>query len=400
MEQKEKQKKAPLTRIEKEKSAAQKIARANKITSIVIAVLSVVIIAGLLIFIPLFRKRADLKEHFRINNESVSKLEFNYYKNRILNNFITTYGGYLSLFGLDVSQDLSTQIFDSTTGMTWMDYFEEQAVSSITESRALIADMKAKGETVDISANFDAYKKDLSETAASENMSVKDYLVKLYGEAATESRIMNFIQNELTASAYYSALMEKFTVSDDAVQEEIDANIIKYTSVDYRILTFYTGLSEDASESEIAAALQNAEQRANEMLDKVVAGGDFEDLCIDYADESLRTEYADPDTDKSLETVTDLTPDETYAGFSTWLFDENRKENDTTIYTDTEKNVVYLLKFEKRYLADATKEYVKETLTSKEVNSYLDNLTSTYILSDTKNNLTYLQKKNVAGTAN
>lgn len=400
MEQKEKQKKAPLTRIEKEKSAAQKIARANKITSIVIAVLSVVIIAGLLIFIPLFRKRADLKEHFRINNEPVSTLEFNYYKNRVLNNIITTYGSYLSIFGLDVSQDFSTQIFDKTTGMTWMEYFEEQAVSSITESRALIADMKAKGETVDISANFEAYKKDLSETAASANMSVKDYLVKLYGEAATEARIMEFIQDELTANAYYNVLMEKLAVSDDAVQAEIDANTIKYTSVDYRILTFYTGLSEDASESEIAAALQNAEQRANEMLDKVVAGGDFEDLCIDYADESLRTEYADPDTDKSLETVTDLTPNETYAGFSTWLFDENRKENDTTIYTDTEKNVVYLLKFEKRYLADATKEYVKETLTSKEVNSYLDNLTSTSVLSDTKKKLTYLQKQNAAGTTN
>lgn len=400
MEQKEKQKKAPSTRIEKEKSAAQKIARANKITSIVIAVLSVVIIAGLLIFIPLFRKRADLKEHFRINNEPVSTLEFNYYKNRVLNNIITTYGNYLSLFGLDISQDFSTQIFDKTTGMTWMEYFEEQAVSSITESRALIADMKAKGETVDISANLEAYKKELSETAASANMPVKDYLVKLYGEAATEARIMEFIQDELTANAYYNVLMEKLAVSDDAVQAEIDANTIKYTSVDYRILTFYTGLSEDASESEIAAALQNAEQRANEMLDKVVAGGDFEDLCIDYADESLRTEYADPDTDKSLETVTDLTPDETYAGFSTWLFDENRKENDTTIYTDTEKNVVYLLKFEKRYLADATKEYVKETLTSKEVNSYLDNLTSTSVLSDTKKKLTYLQKQNAADTAN
>lgn len=400
MEQKENKKKAPLTRNEKEKFAAQKIARANKITSIVIAVLSVVIIAGLLIFIPLFRKRADLKEHFRINNESVSTLEFNYYKNRVLNNFITTYGNYLSLFGLDVSQDLSTQIFDSTTGMTWMDYFEEQAVSSITESRALIADMKAKGETVDISENFDAYKKNLSETAASSNMSVKNYLVKLYGEAATESRIMDFIQNELTANAYYNTLMEKLAVSDDAVQAEIDANTIKYTSIDYRILPFYTGLDEDASENEIAAALQNAEQRANEMLGKVVAGGDFEDLCIDYATESKRTEYADPDTDKSLETITDLTPNESYAGFSTWLFDENRKENDTTIYTDTEDNIVYLLKFEKRYLADSTKENVKETLTSKEVNSYLDNLTSTYILSDTKNNLTYLKKKNAADTAN
>lgn len=400
MEQKENKKKAPLTRSEKEKSAAQKIARANKITSIVIAVLSVVIIAGLLIFIPLFRKRADLKEHFRINNEPVSTLEFNYYKNRILNNFITTYGNYLSLFGLDVSQDLSTQIFDSTTGITWMDYFEEQAVSSITETRALIADMKAKGETVDISENFDAYKKNLSETAASANMSVKDYLVKLYGDAATESRIMDFIQTELSANAYYNTLMEKLAVSDDAVQAEIDANTIKYTSIDYRILPFYTELSEDASESEIATALQNAEQRANEMLGKVVAGGDFEDLCIDYATESKRTEYADPDTDKSLETITDLTPDESYAGFSTWLFDENRKENDTTIYTDTEDNIVYILKFEKRYLADSTKENVKETLTSKEVNSYLDNLTSAYILSDTKNNLTYLKKKNAADTAN
>lgn len=381
---------------QQEKLAAEKQERANKIVSIVIAVVSVLFIAGLLIIIPLSRKRADLKEYFQVNDESVSTLEFNYYKNRVINNFVTSYGSFLSYLGLDTTKDMSQQIFDASTGMTWMEYFDQQAVTSITESRALIADMKAKGETVDISATLELYKKNLEETAKAANSSVKDYLIRLYGNAATESRIMGFIEDELVSSAYYSKLREKNAASDEDVQKEIDENTIKYTSVDYRILPFYTGLADGADESAVAAAMTKSEEKANEMLAKVLAGGDFEELCGDYAYESMRSEYIDPDTDKSFETITDLTPNEEYAGFSTWLFDEARKAGEATVYVDKDDQMVYVLKFEKRYLADSTKDSVKDTLTTTAVNKYLDSLTAAYRIADTQKKLTFMQKDNAS----
>lgn len=399
MEQKEKTNNTALSRSQKEKLAAAKQERANKIVSIVIAVMSVLIIAALLIFIPLSRKRAGLKEYFRVNDEPISALEFNYYQNRVMNNFLTTYGSILQYIGLDTTQDLSTQIYDTSTGLTWEEYFAEQAVTSIAETRALIADMKAKGETVDISETLKLYKENLATTAESANSSVKDYLVRLYGESATEARIMSFIEDELTSSAYYSKLMEKYAASDEDVQKEIDDNEIKYTSVDYRILPFYTELPNDASDSEVEEALKKAEVRANEMLAKVLAGEDFEELCVDYATEIERTNYADPDTDKSLDTITDLTPSDAYVGFSTWLFDEERKSGEAIVYTDDEQKVVYVLKFEKRYLADSTKTSVKNTLTSATVNKYLDELTASYKIINTKNTLTFMDKKTSEDTA-
>lgn len=378
--------------MQKEKLAAEKQERANKTVSIVIAVCSILIIAAMLIFIPLSKKRAGLKEFFKINDESVSALEFNYYKNRVMNNFVTSYGSLLPYIGLDTSQDMNQQIFDATTGMTWSEYFDQQAVTSITESRALLNDMKAKGETVDISSTLELYKQNLKETAAAANSSVKDYLVRLYGNSATEDRIMGFIENELVASTYYSKLMEKYAASEEDIQKELDENAIKYTSIDYRILPFYTNLPTGTAESEVEKAMSQIKQKADEMLAKVLAGEDFETLCGDYAYETMRSEYIDPETDKSLETLTDLTPNDAYAGYSNWLFDEARKAGDATVYVADEDQMVYVLKFEKRYMDDSTKDYVKNNLTSETVNKYLDALTASYIVSDTKKNLTFMQK--------
>ena len=58
-----------------------------------------------------------------------------------------------------------------------------------------------------------------------------------------------------------------------------------------------------------------------------------------------------------------------------------------------------MLKFEKRYLADSTKTSVKNTLTYATVNKYLDELTASYKIINTKNTLTFMDKKTSEDTA-
>jgi len=396
MEEKNNKSKKTNTTVNSRKLSAQREAdrqeRINKMVSIGIAVVAAITILILFVISPIIKRHAGLKEYFKVNDISVSELEFNYYTTRVTTNFISTYGAYLSYLGLDTSADLSTQIYDSSTGLTWDEFFKNQAVNSIMESKALLADMKAKGVTVDITETLEYYLSSLKSSAEAQSLSVDKYVQKVYGVSANEARITEFIKEEVTAATYYEKLMKDNTVDDAAVDAEIEANEIVYTSVDYRILPIYADVADDATEAEITAAMETATAKANEMLEKVKAGEDFETLCFDYASLEEKTEYNDPDTDKSLQTWTDLTPSDYYAEYANWLFDDSRKAGDSQVFSITDDKIAYVVKYEKRYIADSTKDTVRDSLTSKVTNEYLDNLTANYQIVDTKENLLFMKK--------
>ena len=92
-----------------------------------------------------------------INGEEVNKVEFDYVYNTSKNNYITQYGSYLSYFGLDTSKDLSTQMYSET--LTWQDYFEQNAVESLKQNKALMAEAKAAGFTYDTTDEYNTSRK-------------------------------------------------------------------------------------------------------------------------------------------------------------------------------------------------------------------------------------------------
>lgn len=356
---------------------------------IALSVLAIAVVAVLSLWNKKKQKDADLKEYIKINNESVSKLEFNYYKNGVVNSFASTYQQILPYFGLDFSGNWESTVFDESTGETWGDYFDTMTANALLENKALLADMKAKGITLDTAQNVSNFFAGLASTASSSNISVADYMRQLYGEAATEKRIRPFVEDEIAASMYYAQLTEQTEVSDADVQAEYDSDPVKYDSVDYHVLGIPASYDEGATAEQIDKAMETVIARANEMLEKVNAGEDFEDLCIKYAPLTKQTEYADGSTELSLETITDLTPNDSYVGYSSWLFSTDRKQGDSEVYVDEENHVAWVLKYERRYYDDSTKTTIRNNLVSAEVNKYVDALLAAYSIDDPQKHLKF-----------
>ncbi len=371
-----------MTNYDRKRLAREEAAKREKkknILSIVATVAIVGCIAALLIVVPLLKDRAKFKEYFKINNESVSELEFNFHRNNLINSNAT----YLSYFGMTSVEDLETMIFDQEKGTTWADYFTESAAQSIKENKAMIADAKAKNIPLDIEDDYKAYMDEVKTQAKAADMSTNAYLNSLFG--ADEKELKDIIKDNLAAVAYSEYLYEQKQVSDEDAQAEYDANKDKYDSVDYRVLDIAAEYDDEATEDEIEAAKTEAKEKAEEMLAKVKAGEDFETLCATYAEEGQRAEYADSETDNSL--VTGETSTYSFGPYSEWLFDSARTEGEADIYFDEENEVYYVLLFQKRYMGENVLESIKNELTYTAVMDYITEISESYTISDPEDNL-------------
>mgnify|MGYP000763158895 FL=1 len=135
-------------KVQKRKEEKEKEKKEERISTAV----GIVFLVALVCLVASFPIRTYLATHETyvvINGEEVNKVEFDYVYNTSKNNYITQYGSYLSYFGLDTSKDLSTQMYSDT--LTWQDYFEQNAVESLKQNKALMAEAKAAGFTYDLS---------------------------------------------------------------------------------------------------------------------------------------------------------------------------------------------------------------------------------------------------------
>ncbi|MBQ8846116.1 MAG: peptidylprolyl isomerase [Lachnospiraceae bacterium] len=371
-----------MTNYDRKRLAREEAAKREKkknIISIVSTVAIVAVIAALLIVVPMLKDREKFKEFFKVNNESVSELEFNFHRTNLINSNST----YLSYFGMTSEADLETMMYDEETGTTWAQYFTERAAESIKENKAMIADAKAKNIPLDIEDDYKEYMAEVETQAASAGMSAKAYLNALFG--ADEKELKDIITDNLKAVAYSEYLYEQKQVTDEAAQAEYDANKDKYDSVDYRVLDIPAMYAEDASEADIETAKAAAKKQADEMLAKVKAGEDFETLCATYATEDKRAVYADSETDTSL--VTGETSYYSFSPYSKWLFDSARTEGEADIYFDEESNVYYVLLFQKRYMGENVLASIKDDLTYTAVIDYITEISASYTISDPEDNL-------------
>lgn len=366
------------------KQAAAKREKRNRMISIIATSAVVACIIGVVILVPVMKRKKALGEYMKVNDISISQLEFNYYRASIL----STYSQFFPYIGVDTSIPLSEQVYDLQKGLSWADFLDQQAAVSARENKAMLHDITAQGLTFDITEKYDTYISNMKAAATTAGMSFKKYLTAQFGTAATEKNLMPIIKDDLMVTAYYDYLTkEKFAATDEDAQKEYDENKKDYDSVDYRVLEFAAAVTKESSEEEIAAAMKAAKEQAQEMLDKLKAGGDFETLCAEYAPEDKRADYADTETDKSL--VTGATSS-SLASYMDWLFEDARTEGETTLYTDEEKHTCFVLRFEKRYLDDKVMDNIKQTLTNDAVSEYISKLSEDYVISDPYGHLKFL----------
>lgn len=340
-------------KVQKRKEEKEKEKKEERISTAI----GIVVLVALVCLVASFPIRTYLATHETyvvVNGEAVNKVEFDYQYNLTKNNYITQYGSYLTYFGLDTSKDLSTQMYSDT--LTWQDYFEQNAVESLKQNKALMAEAKAAGFTYDTTDEYNTFKETIKTSAASAGISEKEYVRSIYGSYATMGRIEEYVKNDMVMNAYYQKLQEDNAPSDDEIQSYYEENKATYDSVDYRLTTIEADLPTEPTEladpveattapdadTDGTATTDTTQDTAYQPSDAEIAKA-MEDAKV-LADDAEKTVAKDGEAheNEKKSSVNYLISD--------WLFDDARKAGDTTVITNDNIHCYYAVAFEKRYL--------------------------------------------------
>lgn len=340
-------------KVQKRKEEKEKEKKEERISTAV----GIVFLVALVCLVASFPIRTYLATHETyvvINGEKVNKVEFDYVYNTTKNNYITQYGSYLSYFGLDTSKDLSAQMYSET--LSWKDYFEQNAVESLKQNKALMAAAKAEGFTYDTTDEYNTFEETIKTSAASAGVSEKEYVRSIYGDYATMGRIAEYVKNDMVMNAYYQKLQEDNAPSDDEIQSYYEENKATYDSVDYRLTTIEAELPTEPTE---LADPVEATPAPDAATDGTAAADTTQDTAYQPSDAEIAKAMEDAkvladDAEKTVAKDGDAHENEKKSSvnylISDWLFDDARKAGDTTIITNDNSHCYYVVAFEQRYL--------------------------------------------------
>ena len=341
-------------KVQKRKEEKEKEKKEERISTTV----GIVFLVALVCLVASFPIRTYLATHETyvvINGEKVNKVEFDYAYNTSKNNYITQYGSYLSYFGLDTSKDLSTQMYSDT--LTWQDYFEQNAVESLKQNKALMAEAKAAGFTYDTTDEYNTFKETIKTSAASAGISEKEYVRSIYGSYATMGRIEEYVKNDMVMNAYYQKLQEDNAPSDDEIQSYYEENKATYDSVDYRLTTIEADLPTEPTE--LADPVEETAADTTGTTDGTAATDSTQDTAYQPSDAEIAKAMDDAkvladDAEQTVAKDGEAHENEKKSSvnylISDWLFDDARKAGDTTVITSDNSHCYYAVAFEKRYL--------------------------------------------------
>lgn len=376
-------------KMEKRKQQKLKEARQEKITKVIASIVVIALVAAVVISVAasVIRKSSVLHgTYVRIGDHELSELEYDYFYNSTVNNYLMSYSSILPYMGLDTSVDFDQQQY--TEELTWKDMFDEMTVEQIKQTKALVDDAQKAGFVHDTTAEYAQYQEELKEYAASDGMSVKEYYTQSFGPYATEKNMESLIREGMLANAYYNEQLVVNAPSDEEIRAYYEENKQSYDRVDYRSFYFDAGLEEDADEDTVNKAMEELQKKAQAMLDRRKAGEDFEALCIENASEEAKADYEDEETEHCL------SEGRTYAGVAAvmadWLFADERREGDITVLEDEASHRYYVVEFSDRYYDEADDENISNTIAGQRTSDYIAGLVENYQVEDVKGKLKYL----------
>lgn len=246
-------------RMEKRKKEEEKERRSWKRFKIV----SIVILAAVAVSIvfsigtSFYNRYTVLNQtYFQVGDHDITRLEYNYYFNNVYSNYLSMYGSYVSMMGLDTTVDLDEQTYPGNENMTWKDYFDQSAVEQIQQIKAMADEARENGFEYDSSEDMASYETEIAAQAESASVSESEYYTLMYGDYATPSRIETFVEENLLASAYYNHLVEEKQPADDEITAYYEENKNSYDTVTYRSFYFEvdTSAGEETGSEETTAA--------------------------------------------------------------------------------------------------------------------------------------------------
>jgi hypothetical protein len=308
-----------------------------------------------------------------VGDHKVSSSMYSFFYRSTYANYYNTYSDYIENYSYPFSatESLDEQVYDSSTGETWAEYFHDLARDGMVWAYTLADEAEAAGYTLssDASAEIDTIIDSLDATAASYSYNTANgYLAAYFGTGCTTKLYREFLELEYLASEYATIKEDSFTYTEDELLAYYEDNKADFDTVDYRTY-FVDGEPEtvtttdeetgeevtvDPTDEETEAAMSAALDIADAMA--TASKGD-EDTFVGYAylvENGLELGDGETWADYAGDDYSDATTKKTAASYSTasstldamaeWLFNSDRVEGDTVNFsTDTGYYVVYFI---------------------------------------------------------
>lgn len=357
--------------------------RRSLITKISLAVIAAAIIL-VAVLTPIIKRASANKEYIKIGNHSISQKEFEFYYGYSVNTFLNQYASILPYMGLDTSQSFANQQFSEE--LTWEEYFRQMAASNIRQYTALSDDAAAKGYTYDVTEDYNEFWSTMEQAATESNVSLNTYLQSAFGSYATKSSLEKPVKNLLMAESYYTHLIEQNAPENEEILAYYEENKNSYDKVSYRVFGIAAKVGEDDLEETITAAMEEAKQKAEHFIENYSAGHTFAELCLEYATEDNIDTYKD----ESASLRENASYSVTSTVYRDWLFEEGRRRDDISVFTDDDNHIAYVVYFLSREKDDTADDSISDTLAAEATQKYLSDLVQGYEIVDKKDHLHFV----------
>ena len=329
------QRDAVLTEKQRQEKQEAKKLKTYTWTFVIAMVLVVAIVAGIFLQNPINSIINQYTHAVTIGTHELTIPEFSYFFVDEINNYYMTlynsYGSYTPyLLGFQTGVSLNKQVYDSTTGQTWAEFFMASAAESAQTVYGLYdLAIKAGHALTDAElANLNANLEEMDYTAKKSGYrSTNEYLSALYGNGATRDTYAKYSSVSALASSYYNKYSEELhgSYTDEMFrkyEEDKIGEFYSYTYLSYTInVKDYLGEgTKDESgnitytDAEKAEALEKAKADLEKLMGSPITDKETFDLALniifgkkgesDNKDETT-TDPTEPSTEASTKTNTE-----------------------------------------------------------------------------------------------
>ncbi len=162
-----------------------------------------------------------------VGTQKLTNSELQVYYWLAANEYISTYSYYLSAIGLDTQKPLDAQVYDEETGMTWQQFFLDNAVQSWHRYTVLSLQAQEEGFSVDAEAQayVDKIPSDLEAMAAEQGLAdVQELISNEISPACNLDGYMAYASNYMIAMEYFEKLFTERVPTQEEIEEYYAAN--------------------------------------------------------------------------------------------------------------------------------------------------------------------------------
>ena len=252
-----------------------------------------------------------------IDGKDYKLSEFNYYYYAYYNSYLDDYSEYAG-YMFDDSQSLKEQEYDED--QSWFDYFQDQALESMTSviRTANLARKEGYELSKDAREEMEHVLEDIRSAAENAGVDTDQYLENIYGTGMNEKVYKEHLTNSHLVAGYSDQKKVGYTFTQKEIEAYYKEHLAEYTFVNYE--RFYVKASEvgtKPADQEKKDALETAQQ----IYDRVQKGESLEEASREFEEYGTYYSFDDAYYDPSF-------------SYGEWLFSSDRKDGDANVIDD------------------------------------------------------------------